>query len=68
MRDMSGFGCDQRPVDPILVEVEQFNGLDDALLRIRQDKPFDDLAHKVLQTFVDRGASGTRHSCSSEVP
>lgn len=45
----------KRPIDPILVDLDQFAGFDDALDRIHQDRPFDDLAHQIRRDFVDRG-------------
>lgn len=45
----------KRPTDAILVDLQQFKDLDDALQRIALDKPFDDLAHEILKTFLGRG-------------
>ena len=45
----------RRPADPVLVDLQQFADLNDALQRIALHKPFDDLANQILSSFIDRG-------------
>ena len=45
----------KRPADPVLVDLQQFAGLNDALQQIALYKPFDDLAGQILSTFIGRG-------------
>ena len=44
-----------RPVDPIMLDLNQFASLDDALEQIRVERPFDAVSHKIMQSFIDIG-------------
>ena len=46
-----------KPTNPEMVDVEQFASLADALDKVRQTKPFDDLAKKSLTTYIERGGT-----------
>jgi hypothetical protein len=45
----------KKPVTPILVNLDQFASHGEALERIALEKPFDDLAMQVLQSYNARG-------------
>lgn len=49
----------KRPHEPLMVNVDQFDSLADAVEKIQLDRPFDRLAHEILTTYIDSGGRST---------
>lgn len=44
----------KRPTDPVLVNTDQFGSLEEALERVALVRPFEDLAHEIMSSYVAR--------------